>query len=506
MNEMTPQVSSFVEDYKPDILDTISNLSNDEVFTPPALANRVLDLLPEELWSNPDIRVLDPFCKTGIFLREAAKRFMTGLEHVIPDENERRRHIFRNQLYGCAITELTWLMSRRSLYGTKDASSWVADRLTVKMDRPEGNIIFPRREHDWDKNGKCRICGIGNEIEREGRENHAYALIHGGIEEEFADVQFDVIIGNPPYQANVGVEKKNFAVPLYHHFVRAAKQLTPRYLSMIIPARWFAGGRGLDDFRDEMLSDTAIKLLTDHVDAADCFPGVSLKGGACFFLRDANYRGPCKIRTIHGEEEETSVRYLLENGMSTFIRFQKQLDIVKKVSSAGLGSFSDLVSSQTPYGLHTSYPARREKAEGDVDLFRNGGMSYCSLGELKNAETVFRHKVLLPMAGCGSASYPINVIGKPLYSHPGSACTQTYLVIGPYETKEECENCISFMKTRFFRMLVSAKKVAQHNMRHVFEFVPDLPMTERWTDERLYEKFDITAEEQAFINTMIREM
>lgn len=510
MNDMAPpQLSSLVDDYKPDILDTISNLSNDEVFTPPALANRVLDLLPAEIWSDPDIRVLDPFCKTGIFLREAAKRFMAGLEDVIPDEAERRRHIFRNQLYGCAITELTWLMSRRSLYGTKDASSWVADRLTVKMDRPEGNIIFPRREHDWDKNGKCRICGIGNEIEREGRENHAYALIHGGIEEEFADVQFDVIIGNPPYQVKSDGGTRD--LPIYNLFVEAAKEMKPRFLSMIIPSRWMAGGLGLSDFRKSMLTDRSVSKMIDYPNSKDAFPGVDVKGGVCFFVREDGYSGDCQVSQVRGEwTSEPRMRSLGEHDV--FVRDSRSISILQKViESKGFNPITDILSVDKEFGWTSNFTGFHDVPNvGDVPLYYNrkgkrlrGWIARSNIN--KSVELVDKWKVMIPSAGSGGGTVPDAVLSHPFITPSPSVCTQTYLFLH-FDTEEAAQSAETYVKTRFFRFLVSLRKITQHGTRSTYSWVPIQKWDCVWTDERLYEMFGITAEEQAFINSMIREM
>lgn len=273
----------------PDVLETIAHISSDEVLTPPKLANRVLDLLPAHIWHDPRIKILDPAVKSGVFLREAAKRLMVGLADVIPDVTARREHIMRKMLYGIAITELTALMSRRSLYCASDATREKNPAApencysAVIFETADGNIAFPETDHAYDVRGKCRVCGANrgdlDGADRAGRENHAYPFIHRTIEEIFGeDMQFDVIIGNPPYQLKDGGHGAS-ASPIYQLFVEKAKALEPRYLSMIIPARWYAGGKGLDEFRAEMLKDEGMAVLVDIPDAAEAFPGVEIKGG-----------------------------------------------------------------------------------------------------------------------------------------------------------------------------------------------------------------------------------
>ena len=489
--------------YNPDVLSCLANLSNDEVFTPPTIANQMLDMLPAELWSNPDAKFLDPCCKSGVFLREIAKRLIDGLAKKIPDLQERLNHIYSKQLYGIAITELTSMLSRRSVYCSKFANGKYSICNEFKTEK--GNIVFDRTEHTWE-NGKCKFCGASQDVydRDETLETYAYQFIH--VDEVFK-MKFDVIIGNPPYQLSTSSESSQ-AIPIYNKFVDQAKKMNPRYLTMIIPSRWFTGGMGLDAFKDSMLRDTRIKKIVDFPISSDCFPEVEIKGGVCYFLWDKDYDGKCEITTIQDGISTTSVRPLLEKGCDVFIRYNQAIPIFKKVSAFKEEPFSGLVSSLKPFGISTNFANYTKKHfPNAITLYGNKFTGYITKNcVLANEAWVNSYKVYISEAYGAGEGFPHQILNKPLFGYKNSCCTATYIHIGPFDTKEETENVISYMKTKFFRFMVSLVKTTQHAPARVYVFVPVQNFKESWTDAKLYKKYGLSKADIDFIEKNIKPM
>lgn len=493
----------------PDILDCLAQLSNDEVPTPPKLVRAMLDLLPDEVWNRPDFVWLDPFSKSGVFLREIATRLLDGLADWEPDFAARREHILCNMLHGASITEMTGIISRRSLYCSADASG---SHSIVRFADPQGNLPFIPAVHDFQANGRCSLCNAPEELERgEGRENYAYSFIHGTYPtQEMANMKFDVIVGNPPYQIDSDGNKRT--MPIYQKFVDRAIDLDPRYVLMIIQSRWFSGGLGLDEFRARMIADRRIKVMVDNPKIFDCFPGVKIRGGVSYFLWDREYSGDTEFSTrVDGRVRSTSVRDL-RDGDGVLIRDNRAAAIVSKVRQLGYPSVEKLFGPQVPFGLRTNYGgASLDNIEGSVPVIYGTHIGYVEPRQLeRNHAWVDRWKVLLPSASSGDT--PVNdegnivdvVLGAPIALAPGSACTQTYFIAGMFDTPQETENYANYLATKFVRFLVLQRKTTQHITPDRFRFVPMLDMTRSWTDEELYDHFHLTPDERVYIEQSIK--
>jgi hypothetical protein len=522
----------------PDILTCIANLSNDEVFTPPDFANQMLCTLAEawaagndgaNIWADSAVKFLDPFTKSGVFLREITSRLISGLSAEIPSLEDRVNHILGKQVYGIATTQLTALLARRSVYCSKHAKGKhsVANKSALS---DQGNIWFERTEHIWGSDGRCTYCGASiRTLDRgEGLETHAYAFIHTDdittlMAELFGDnMQFDVIIGNPPYQLADGGGDGTSAMPIYNLFVDQAKRLDPRLLTMVIPSRWFTGGKGLDDFRESMLSDKRLRSIDDYLISSDVFPGVALKGGVCFFLWNRDHPGACRVTTHFKDADPTTVtRPLLEEGIDVFIRHNQGLAILKKVVAVETGAagslalsdgkrFDRMVSTRKPFGLASTFKGKTASHDDDLIVYQNGGIGYAPRRSITTgAGLIDKWKVYIGFAAPGTGNkdtYPHRVISTPFLGAPGTISSETYLCIGPLDSKDSAESVLSYLSCRLTRLLILLHKPSHNTTRRVYTFVPMQEWDRIWTDAELYAKYGITDDDIAFIESVVRPM
>lgn len=531
--------------HNPDVLTCIANLSNDEVFTPPEMANAMLDLLAQrwadahdgaDIWADPNVTFLDPFTKSGVFLREITRRLTDGLARVFPDRAERVDHILTRQVYGIGITQLTALLARRSVYCSKYANG--PHSIAKSFDNEDGNIWFQRTEHTWTggtreyridpltgdekvvyTHRKCRYCGASEDSYNRGDqlETHAYAFIHtddikARIRELFGDtMQFDVIIGNPPYQ--LGSDGGTRDVPIYQHFVEQAKRLEPRYLTMVIPSRWMATGLGLNDFRKTMLNDTHIRDLVDYPNAAEVFSEVGINGGACYFLWDLNYDGRCNVTSIWGGEK-TGPELRQLNEFDILVRDARALPILRKVIAHGEPSVNTILARDKEFGWTSNFSGYHSTPKpGDVALYYIKSMKrstgYIARSEVtKSPELIDTWKLLVPKVGSGREREKSGVdlvLGPSQVAPSPSVCTQSFLFFHA-DTETAIRSIRSYYATKFFRFLVSLRKITQDATHSTYQWVPLQTWDQEWTDSDLYAKYNLTQDEIEYIESRIRPM
>lgn len=518
---MSGQASFALRNRNPDVLTCIANLSNDEVFTPPEFANRMLDTLAEawaagnggaNIWADSSVRFLDPCTKSGVFLREITSRLTRGLADEIPKLEDRVDHILTKQVFGIGITHLTSLLARRSVYCSKHANG--KHSIAKSLAGDAGKIWFERTEHTW-VDGKCEYCGASKKtLDRgEGLETHAYAFIHtDDIQARVADLfgggmQFDVIIGNPPYQLDDGGYGTS-AAPIYQLFVEKALSLDPRYAVFVTPSRWMAGGKGLDKYRERMLSDRRLRNIVDYPKLYEGFPGVKIRGGISYFVWERDYDGPCTVQTIwDGQPTGPAVcRYL--DAYDILVRRNEAVPILEKVRAEGEQTLDSRVSSGKPFGLRTFFHGKKDSKglKKPVKLFGSQKVSWVERSDITvNPAWIDEWKVLMTAVQGTSAAVETKFLSKPIIAGPGTACTETYLVAGHFDDETTAANYAKYLRTRFVRFLVSLRKATQHATRDVYAFVPDLPMDQEWTDAKLYKRYGLTKEEIAFVESQIAE-
>ncbi len=524
----------FASVYNPDVLSCLANLSNDEVFTPPELANQVLNMLPESIWLSTTAKFLDPCSKSGVFLREIAKRLIRG---QLPDFEYRTAqidakriagedldgsdeaylyrlqkvldHIFHEQIYGIGITELTALMSRRSLYCSKWANSPYS---VVQFSDTSGNIRFKSLQHAWEGpkgKEKCKWCGATRKEIEENRtsdETYAYELIHTQRPERiYPDMQFDVIVGNPPYQVNDGGGTGSSARPIYQMFIQQAMKLRPRYLSMIVPARWYSGGKGLDVFRASMLADKRMKKLVTYNDSRECFNGVDIAGGVCYFLWSRDEQGLCEMETHEPLGVNVSVRALDE--YPVLIPGKTAVEIIRKVKRCSSQFFDAVVRPRRPFGIGSDFPDKN----GDFGYRWRGGLERIDSNRVVSGkEMVDKWKVIISKAAAEHAGQTDKQGLRKMLTvievlPPKTVCSETYLVVDAFDSEREAKRLAEYLRTRFVRFLIWQATPTQNISKGCFMFVPWLDDGQAVDDKSLYEYFGLTDEETRYIESTIKE-
>lgn len=455
--------------------------TNTRIFTPQKIVREMLSTLPPEVW-NSHTTFLDPAVKSGVYLVEIFNRFMEtpSLIKEFPDNKERSKHILKNQIFGIAIDNLSCLTAQRNLYG------YIG--------------------------GESNIRTIENYINLVKNKDSKYYI--EAVKKEFNEMKFNVVIGNPPYQDGKSDSNRG-AKAVYNNFIEKAKQLCPKYMSFIIPAKWYSGGLGLDDFRRDMLNDYRISEIHDYPDTEDVFQDVYIMGGVCYFIWDSDKKSKmCKIITHQHGNLDIMQRLLLLDGTDTFIRSNRASVIIQKVISNSSGFMDKYISPLTPFGLPSTEKGSLIKtSESQVGWWvtgndtKGGAMNYIERYEIqKNQDYIDRHKVFITKANDNMLNFPYKVLNKPFYGEPNTACNGSFLVVGPFENKDICENVISYMCTKFFRFCMQQRKYSQNTSQDTYKFVPIQDFSHPWTDEMLYAKYNLTEEEIEYIESTIKPM
>ena len=516
------QAAFLIRSHNPDVLTCIANLSNDEVFTPPELANKMLDSLQEawshansgeNIWGNREVTFLDPCTKSGVFLREIVRRLNDLQQGLYGTKTERVNHILTKQVFGIGVTELTSLIARRSVYCSKNANGIHSVASTFNSE--QGNIKFERTEHEW-QGIACKYCGANKDkFDRsEDLETYAYSFIHfenlkiNLIKQFGENMKFDVIIGNPPYQLDTGGSGRQ-AKPIYQLFVEQAKKLEPRFMCMVIPSRWYSGGFGLDKFRNEMLTDRRISHLVDFENASDVFPGVDIAGGVCYFLWDSAHDDDCQITNFAKKGSITSKRKLDE--FEIFIRQSRAIPIIRKVQklNTSKGKYLDqVVSSIRPFGLPTNYIPKNSGIP--CRFIQKIGLKFANKSDVTDSNNYLNKWKLLipkaPIAGQTDFSKPVKFYHdkNAIVAKPGECCTESWIVACAFDTEKEVLSFKSYLFTKIVRFLILQTVISQDVNRKNFRFVPDLGKYQiSYDDNYLRKLWNISDSEWQYIDSKI---
>jgi len=461
----------------------------DEAFQQPLSIPRYVDQgkVTHDVF-RPEAHVLEINSKSGLYPLYMAYNIYRARVEAMKQKYGEIGHAFAQSLWDATIEEnilvvcktpMAKSITKRTLAGFRNIrvnAQYYKDLIQNISERPEAVVnTFRDGKHFWKINDNTNM-------------------------------KFDAIVGNPPYQVMDGGAGVS-AVPVYHHFVDIAKQCKPSYVSMIMPAKWYNGGRGLEQFRYDMLHDKCLRCLYDYIDPHDCFPTVDVAGGVCYFLRERAYDGLCKFVSCQSGARTSAFRNLSES--EVLIRHQEEVSILSKVIIDGQTYLSNVAYSQKPFGLRTYV---KPLEQGDIVLRYNGGVGpYNSELVTINKELIEKWKIITSCLTAEHAGETDKNGQKRIFStlellEPGTICTETYMLLSTFDSKETCSNMLQFLKTRFVRALVAMATSTQHLSKANFRFVPLQDFTRPWTDADLYAKYGLTDEEIQFIESMIKPM
>ena len=455
-----------------------------EVLTASKEVEAMLELVKDML-DTPDKTFLEPACGDGNFLTAILKRKLTN-------QNNKEETILSalKSIYGVDLLEDNVLTARKRMLEVV---------LSYCPPKPSENFI-KEIKNILENNIVCKD------------------FLKDNI---FIGRKFDVIIGNPPYQKIDGGGTGDSAKPVYHIFIRKAKNLKPGYIVMIVPSRWMKGGKGLSEFRREMINDRRLKIIHDFENGQICFPKLHIDGGVCYFLWSKDYNGEAEYHHYALDGTNSVTKRFLKNEFSdTVIRDYRQISIIEKAAKPNEDKFSSIVYSRNPYGFCADlfnaperYPNIRvcEKTDGNYKIYgikgKKGGakrvIGYVQPSEVtKNKEEAVNYKLFFSKAYTTTSTVPPEIIiGKPK-----EVCTETFLQIGNFRTETETKSCLSYIKTRFFRALLFFNRHSLNISKKSFELIPIQDFSEEWTDEKLYTKYGLKQNEIDYINALIKPM
>ena len=443
-----------------------------------------------ETLAKEDARILEINSKTGLYplyVTYSLYRRKVGdiaeVDYIVEIDDEKWKETVKNNVFVVCKTEMAKSITKRTLMGYKSGTvnaHCFKDLINMLENKPKQFIDKVSKASYWKKEG--------------------------------VKMKFDAVVGNPPYQMETGGAGRQ-AKPIYNLFVEQGKELNPNYLSMITPSRWFAGGMGLDEFRNNMMNDGKIVKLVDYTNAKDCFPQISISGGVCYFLWCNNYDAECEVTNVKAGQSNTLKRPL--NEFPVFVRYNEAVSILHKVMQADdFASIDSIISPLMPYGLSTNYRGiDKETEENSLKLYASDGVTYIKPTEItKGFETVDKYKVMISKMSAEHAGEPnkegkFNVITKSMQViGPKEVCTHSYFLIGNYDSYEEADNTYTFLKTQFARFLILMSLSAVNLSKLVFSFVPLLDFKQKWTDAELYKKYGLDEKEIEFINSIVRPL
>lgn len=437
----------------------------------------------ENIFKNPNVKILEINSKTGLYpLYMTYSIFSEKCKNIEILSREKEEEIWeetiKNNLFILCKTPMAKAVTKRTLLGYKDLkinSHYFNDLINQLKNKPEKFVDKIIRPNYW---------GL------KGSEN----------------MKFDAIVGNPPYQESDG-GAVNSATPIYNLFVEQSKNISPKYMSMIIPARWYVGGKGLDKFRIEMLNDKRIEKIVDYPNSTQVFNNVDIAGGVCYFLWNKNFREECTVKTVTSDSSYEMKRNL--NEFDIFVRDSNGVNIIRKINKNYSKNLGAIVSSRKPFGLPTNY---KEKEHGIPCYFiQKIGKKFADKQDIKDSNNYLEKWKLLvpkaPIAGQTDFSKSIGFYndGNTNIAAPGECCTESFIIAGAFSTEEEVLSYKSYLFTKIVRFLLLQAVISQDVTKKNFCFIPDLEKyNQTYSDDILRKMWNLTEEEWNYIDSRIK--